>query len=222
MFARAVSRRAGLRNGQRMGLREEPTAPEPGPADRQGGARPRPSGPPGVADQFLDLLEWLDPPQRRGLISRLSNGFYEDWRPGRGEVADLVAAELGVIDWDEQLHRSRQRKTGDSNLAEFTVHDFAEHRRRQVAAPTHPSTSGRPGISPAPQTPRTGALRLSPITPRTAATSRDQKQPPASASVITDPEALRDLTAAMSRPVQDAESFIALAELATQETVRRI
>ena len=45
-------------------------------------------------DRFADLLAPLSPRRRRGLIARLSQGYYEGWRPSRAEVAALVAQEL--------------------------------------------------------------------------------------------------------------------------------
>ncbi len=54
---------------------------------------PQPA-PPNIADRFADLLAPLSPRRRRGLIARLSQGYYEGWRPGRAEVAALVAQEL--------------------------------------------------------------------------------------------------------------------------------
>ena len=47
-----------------------------------------------IADRFADLLAPLSPRRRRGLIARLSQGYYEGWRPTRAEVAALVAQEL--------------------------------------------------------------------------------------------------------------------------------
>jgi hypothetical protein len=53
------------------------------------------SGPiPNIADRFADLLAPLSSRRRRGLIARLSVGYYEGWRPSRAEVAELVAQEL--------------------------------------------------------------------------------------------------------------------------------
>lgn len=49
---------------------------------------------PNIADRFADLLAPLSSRRRRGLIARLSVGYYEGWRPSRAEVADLVAQEL--------------------------------------------------------------------------------------------------------------------------------
>jgi hypothetical protein len=50
--------------------------------------------PPNIADRFADLLAPLSTKRRRGLIARLSVGYYEGWRPSRAEVAELVAQEL--------------------------------------------------------------------------------------------------------------------------------
>jgi hypothetical protein len=52
------------------------------------------SSTPNIADRFADLLAPLSPRRRRGLIARLSQGYYEGWRPSRAEVAALVAQEL--------------------------------------------------------------------------------------------------------------------------------
>jgi hypothetical protein len=49
---------------------------------------------PNIADRFADLLAPLSTRRRRGLIARLSVGYYEGWRPSRAEVAELVAQEL--------------------------------------------------------------------------------------------------------------------------------
>lgn len=73
-------------------------APDPAAArDRQ----PRPlsaaqrGGPtPSIADFYADLLQPLTDRQRKGIIARLSVGYYEGWRPTRQEIAELVAAEL--------------------------------------------------------------------------------------------------------------------------------
>ncbi len=55
----------------------------------------RPSGPtPSIADFYADLLLPLNERQRKGLIARLSVGYFEGWRPTRPEMAQLVAAEL--------------------------------------------------------------------------------------------------------------------------------
>lgn len=49
---------------------------------------------PSIADRFADLLAPLSNRRRRGLIARLSVGYYEGWRPSRAEVTELVAEEL--------------------------------------------------------------------------------------------------------------------------------
>ena len=55
----------------------------------------RSSGPtPSIADFYADLLQPLNERQRKGLISRLSVGYFEGWRPTRQEMAELVAQEL--------------------------------------------------------------------------------------------------------------------------------
>jgi hypothetical protein len=55
---------------------------------------PRMGSTPNIADRFADLLAPLSGRRRRGLIARLSVGYYEGWRPTRAEVAELVAQEL--------------------------------------------------------------------------------------------------------------------------------
>lgn len=49
---------------------------------------------PNIADRYVDLIAPLSPRRRRGLIARLSQGYFEGWRPSRDEVAALVAQEL--------------------------------------------------------------------------------------------------------------------------------
>jgi hypothetical protein len=54
---------------------------------------------PTIADNYADLLQPLNPQQRRAMILRLTYGFYapaatrKGWRPSRIEMADLVAVE---------------------------------------------------------------------------------------------------------------------------------
>ena len=76
-----------------------PRDPAEHPAAQQHPARPstghdQRSSPPNIADRFADLLAPLSTRRRRGLIARLSVGYYEGWRPSRAEVAELVAQEL--------------------------------------------------------------------------------------------------------------------------------
>ena len=92
---------------------------------------------PGIADRFADLLRPLSEAQRRGLIARLSVGYYEGWRPSRAEIADLVALELGILTVDECLQRERQRKAG-SEPVEITESVLSSHRRHQAASRHQP------------------------------------------------------------------------------------
>ena len=73
----------------------------------QDGRSPQSKRRPGIADRFADLLRPLSEAQRRGLIARLSVGYYEGWRPSHAEIADLVALELGILTVDECLQRER-------------------------------------------------------------------------------------------------------------------
>src|SRR6476469_6999978 len=50
---------------------------------------------PSIADGYRDLLLRLDEEYRRSLIHRLTQGFYEGWRPTRRELAALIAQETG-------------------------------------------------------------------------------------------------------------------------------
>ncbi len=66
-----------------------------------------------ITEHYGDLLEYLDTDrQRRGWIHRLVEGYYDGWRPSRNEVADLIAAELGVLTPDAVARRRDQRKIG--------------------------------------------------------------------------------------------------------------
>ena len=67
---------------------------------------------PNIADQFADLLEPLDERQRRGLIAWLAVSHHEGGCPGRDEVADMVAVELGALTENELCERQRQRSHG--------------------------------------------------------------------------------------------------------------
>ena len=51
-------------------------------------------GPPSISDSYADLLRPLTARQRKGVIARLSVGYFEGWRPSRNEVSELVAQEL--------------------------------------------------------------------------------------------------------------------------------
>ncbi len=57
--------------------------------------------------------------------------------PDRGEIADLVALELGTLTVDECLQRERQRKAG-SEPVEITEFVLSTHRRIKAAGRYHP------------------------------------------------------------------------------------
>jgi hypothetical protein len=67
---------------------------------------------PTISDRYADLLDTLSPRQQRAITLRLTTGFYEGWRPGRSEVADLVAVDLGLLSVEESLERQRLRGRG--------------------------------------------------------------------------------------------------------------
>jgi hypothetical protein len=75
-------------------LRYFPSSPADDSDDIERPSHPRIGATPNIADRFADLLAPLSARRRRGLIARLSVGYYEGWRPGRAEVAELVAQEL--------------------------------------------------------------------------------------------------------------------------------
>ena len=50
---------------------------------------------PTIADQYSGLLDDLSPGQRRGLIAKLSVGYYEGWRPTRAQLARYIHDEFG-------------------------------------------------------------------------------------------------------------------------------
>jgi len=83
---------------------------------------------PSIADRFADLLDELDECQRRGMITRLSVGYYEGWHPGRSEVADLVAVEIGTLTADECFRRQRERRLVGLDIDIVPLHK-AWHRR---------------------------------------------------------------------------------------------
>ena len=51
---------------------------------------------PTIVDQYSGLLDNLTPGQRRGLIAKLSVGYYDGWRPSRAELARHIHDELGI------------------------------------------------------------------------------------------------------------------------------
>jgi hypothetical protein len=82
--------------------RSESTFPDVQPARS-------PSRTPTIADPYADLLRPLNERQRRAIVLRLTFGFYEGWRPGRTEMADLVAVELGTLSTEDALRRQQHR-----------------------------------------------------------------------------------------------------------------
>ncbi len=72
----------------------------------------KPSTKPSIIGSYADVLEALTPQRRRGLVAQLAVGFYDGWRPGRAEVADIVAvAGIPVIvrELPQFLDATRQR-----------------------------------------------------------------------------------------------------------------
>jgi len=67
---------------------------------------------PSITDPYADVLNVLSPQARRGLIAQLAVGYYDGWRPGRAEVADLVAVKLGILNVDECERRKQLRDSG--------------------------------------------------------------------------------------------------------------
>jgi len=76
--------------------------------------------PPNIVDPFADLLALLGEPKRRGMISWIAVRYYDGWRPGREEIADLVAVELGSLSVDECISRGRQRRQGARDITDIT------------------------------------------------------------------------------------------------------
>lgn len=74
--------------------RPEPPRPADPPEQTSSRSSESPAATPNIADRFADLLAPLSARRRRGLIARISVGYYEGWRPTRAEVAELVAQEL--------------------------------------------------------------------------------------------------------------------------------
>ena len=69
------------------------------------------SGTPSIADQYSGLLDDLTPGQCRGLIAKLSAGYYDGWRPTRAELARIfkmhsASARLGVDDQKNSFLRT--------------------------------------------------------------------------------------------------------------------
>jgi len=75
-------------------MRYFPSSADDDDDEQEPSGYPRMGSTPNIADRFADLLAPLSGRRRRGLIARLSVGYYEGWRPSRAEVAELVAQEL--------------------------------------------------------------------------------------------------------------------------------
>lgn len=84
---------------------------------------------PSIADRYADLLATLNERQRNAIIVRLTTGFYEGWHPSRSEIADLVAAELGLLTVEESYERQRLRNRG-GHPTDYTHRVLAEGRNR--------------------------------------------------------------------------------------------
>lgn len=79
---------AHLESGTRVETRRDATA--------RPSLRRKFSRTPTIADQYSGLLDDLTPGQRRGLIAKLSVGYYDGWRPSRAELAKHIHDEFGV------------------------------------------------------------------------------------------------------------------------------
>jgi hypothetical protein len=74
----------------------------------EGAAHTRPSVQQGISrslnitDQYFGLLDDLTSSQRRGLIAKLSNGYYDGWQPTRAQLIRYIQNEFGVTARDQQ------------------------------------------------------------------------------------------------------------------------
>jgi hypothetical protein len=59
---------------------------------------------PNIADQYSGLLDALSPGQRRGLIAKLSNGYYDGWRPTRAQLIDYIRNQFGITATGSRPH----------------------------------------------------------------------------------------------------------------------
>lgn len=74
---------------------------------RAGADGKRISRPPNITDQYSGLLNDLTADQRRGLVAKLSTGYYDGWRPTRAELTTYIQREFGVTPRDH--HRPQWR-----------------------------------------------------------------------------------------------------------------
>ena len=81
----------------------------------------KPDRPGSIADRYEDLLATLDDGPRRGLVHRLSVGYYEGWRPSREEVANIIARETGRITESEYLEGRRNHAPSSTSWANHVM-----------------------------------------------------------------------------------------------------
>ena len=95
-----------------------------------------------IADPYLDLLAALGDAQRRGMVHRLSVGFYEGWSPTRAEVARLVDVELGRITEDEYLLSGHSEQRAQQYLPSTGGSPLTAGGGPVVGTAGHPATRG--------------------------------------------------------------------------------
>jgi hypothetical protein len=107
------------------------------PALKQGPGIVAAQANPSITDPYADVLDVLSPQARRGLVAQLAVGFYDGWRPGRAEVADLVAVKLGILSVDE-CERRKQLRDGGYRISDI---DLTNASRRRISPPPHEGRS---------------------------------------------------------------------------------
>jgi hypothetical protein len=70
---------------------------------------------PNIVDQYSGLLDDLTSRQRWGLIARLSNGYYEGWRPTRAQLSRYLYHEFGVTTFSHHSLPSETRRRSETN-----------------------------------------------------------------------------------------------------------
>ena len=137
---------ATVRRPRQAHLRQAPPAGAPDSA-RNGSCLPVHTGQhylapdlrtPNITDGIEDLLELLEERQRLGMIIWLAVWYYDGWRPGYGEVTDLVAVELGKLTVDDCYERQRLRQRGQP-VDEIPLRYLAELSKRRC-----PTTTSKP------------------------------------------------------------------------------
>jgi hypothetical protein len=99
--------------------------------------------PPTIVDGYTDLLALLDPRRRRGMVAWLAVRYYDGYCPGRAEIADLIAVELGTLTFAESLVRQRARDRGDDRITDITPHIRERYRRYHEPHPAAHTNSSR-------------------------------------------------------------------------------